>query len=286
MKKTKKALSLIIAITITLIMATLALYILEYMIPFSKNVKNIEHSVSSYYLADSAIEDALYSMSWALLDFEKSDILDSNLSRDYSINMDAKGNLLPPAWQWNSEFDEDYNIIRSWEPIQIEIWNQLITNFSDFKIIFKAPDLNSSSVETLSWWTLKVINWQISGNNDILNSNNSQITSDDIDWSEIILWSKNWLRLNDANQSFSSFYFSNCWVWKSCKLKMSVINKLELTDWTRIPYLEWKIESSNEIPLRYRSINVVWKSRGFRKDLNIKVPQQTVNEAFDFTIFQ
>jgi Tfp pilus assembly protein PilX len=63
MKKTKKALSLVIAISITLIMGLLALYILEYIIPFSRNTKNIEHSVSAYYMADSAIEDALYSMS-------------------------------------------------------------------------------------------------------------------------------------------------------------------------------------------------------------------------------
>jgi hypothetical protein len=288
MKKTKKALSLVIAISITLIMGLLALYILEYMIPFSRNTKNIEHSVAAYYGADSAIEDALYSMSWALLDFEKSDILDSSLSRDYSIEMDAKGKILPPSWKWNSEFDKNYNIIRIWEPIQIEVWNNLITNLSDFEIIFKVPDLdsNSNSSETLSGWTLKIINWQLSGKDDILNANNTQITADNIDWNGIVLWSKDWLTLNDTIQSFSNFYSSNCGASNPCKLKMSVINKLELTDRTSVPYLEWKIESNNEIPLRYRVINVVWKSHGFRKDLNIKVPQQTVNEAFDFTVFQ
>jgi hypothetical protein len=57
-------------------MSLLAIYILEYIIPFSKNTKNIEHSVSAYYQADSGIEDALYSMSGQTdLSFEKYDIL-------------------------------------------------------------------------------------------------------------------------------------------------------------------------------------------------------------------
>jgi len=45
MKRNKKALSLVIAMGLTLVMALLAIYILEYMIPFSKNTKNIEQSV-------------------------------------------------------------------------------------------------------------------------------------------------------------------------------------------------------------------------------------------------
>jgi hypothetical protein len=58
-------------------MALLALYILEYMIPFSRNTKNIEQSVAAYYQADSGIEDALYSMKLnsGTLDYEASDNL-------------------------------------------------------------------------------------------------------------------------------------------------------------------------------------------------------------------
>jgi len=61
MKKNKKALSLVIAIGITLVMSVLALYILKYIIPFGKNTKNIEQSSVAYYQADSGIEDALFS---------------------------------------------------------------------------------------------------------------------------------------------------------------------------------------------------------------------------------
>ena len=281
MKKTKKALSLVIAISITLIMGLLALYILEYMIPFSKNTKNIENSISAYYQADSGIEDALYSMSGQTLSFEKNDILFWN--KDYWINMTASWTILPPTWQWNSEFDFDYNIIRIWKPIQIEVWNDKINNV---KIIFRVPDLNNDYIynEILTW--SKIINWQLSWQDDVLNSYNSQIEVVDIDWTNIKINNKNWRKWNDTTESFSSFYSSNCWSWKSCKLKMSVINKLELTDWTSVPYLEWKITNINSIPLRYRIIKTTWKSYWFRKNLNIKVPQQTVNEAFDFTVFQ
>jgi hypothetical protein len=38
--------------------------------------------------------------------------------------------------------------------------------------------------------------------------------------------------------------------------------------------------------LRHAVIETQWKTFGFRKDLDISVPQQTISEAFDFTVFQ
>jgi hypothetical protein len=55
-----------------------------------------------------------------------------------------------------------------------------------------------------------------------------------------------------------------------------------------IPYLEYKIKLNDtyKIPLRYSRIKSYGKSYGFQKHLEVKVPQQTTNEAFDFTVFQ
>ena len=291
MKNNNKWISLVIAIGITLVMSLLALYILEYMIPFSKNTKNIEHSVSAYYQADSGIEDALYSMSGQTnLSFENHNILSWN--RDYGIDMFASWMILPRNWEWNSEFDNDFNIIRIWEPIQIEIWKGQNATYSNmnFKFYFKIPDITLNN-EVLSWSVNnKIINWQISWENDILNASWSQISVTEIDWSEINFSSRKWVKLNNNAKDFSDFYNENCIeVGSGCILKMSVINRIEwYTNWndTIFPYLEWKIISDKSIPLRYRIIKTTWKSYGFRKNLEVKVPQQTVNEAFDFTVFQ
>ncbi len=285
MKKNSKWLSLVISISISLIMGLLALYILEYMIPFSKNTKNIEHSVSAYYMADSAIEDSLYSIIWKKLIFEKTDTLDMTKARDYSISMNAKWKSLPTPWEWNSEFNKNYNRIKIWEPIQLEIWDNMITNISNFKLNFRVPKININSSTTLSWWELKIINWQLSWNNNILNAYNTQIAYEDI-WSTISLDDKQWRKLDDTVESFWDFYSNNCGSWNSCILKMSVINKLELSDSTIIPYLEWNIKLDQEIPLRYRVIDTIWRSYWFRKTLRIKIAQQTVNEAYDFAVFQ
>ena len=285
MKKNKKALSLVIAIGITLVMSVLALYILKYIIPFGKNTKNIEQSSVAYYQADSGIEDALFS--------NNNNSLDSFKRVDYWINIESEGRILPPTWEWNSEYDSDFNIIRIWKPIQLEIWNNSI-NPDDLKIYFRVPDLDKNIPETLVWWNLKIINWKISTTNNILNSENSEVTSNQINW-DLKSWkyifrnnwdNEDWRELNDNTTTFKSFYDSNCNTWSWCILKMSVINELKLTSWTSVPYLEWKIETTNNVPLRYTIIKTTWKASDFRKNLKVKVPQQTLNQGLDFTLFQ
>jgi hypothetical protein len=285
MKKNKKALSLVIAIWVTLVMSLLALFILEYMFPFAKNTKWIENSVVAYYLADSGIEDALYFMSWASLWAEKH----KNLTwvQDYSINMIASWTVLPPAWEWNSEFDKNFNIIRIWEPIQLEIWHWKLNNL---KIYFKVPKWQSLS-NTNSW----IINWQLIAQDDVLNASWSQITWSQINW-DLKNWKKifknwwdneNWrVTSDDSSKTFSQFYSDKCnWSNSWCILKMSVINELKITNWY-VPYLEWKIENNNKLPLRYTIIKTKWRSYWFEKSLKVRIPQQTVNEAYDFTVFQ
>ena len=296
MKKNKQWLSLILAMWLALIMSTLAIFILEYIIPFSKNTKNVEQSVSAYYYANSAIEQTLYNMSWAAL-WNESNILMPSGSTWFSVNMIANWKTMPPTWQWNSEFVDsnwktDYNRIRIWEPIQIEVWYDTI-DFTEFQINFRIPDLDGdwSNDETLSGWTLKIVNWQLSWQNDVLNATWSHVKADDInDTSPFVFVFKEqlWSKLDESEVEFNEFYTGNCeWTWSGCILKMSIINKLELdSNNTSVPYLEWKLESHNSIPLRYTIIDTTWKSYGFQKSLRVKIPQQTLNEALDFTVFQ
>jgi hypothetical protein len=102
---------------------------------------------------------------------------------------------------------------------------------------------------------------------------------------------KQWIDLNGSQTSqerFATFYGNNCTAsTASCILKLSIVNKLETINLTKIPYLEWRIDFwGKSVPLRYEVIQASGKSYGFRKDLELRIPQQTVSEAFDFTVFQ
>jgi hypothetical protein len=62
---------------------------------------------------------------------------------------------------------------------------------------------------------------------------------------------------------------------------------LETIETTKVPYLEWYIDfDSKTVPLRYARIHAEGKSYGFKRDFYIRVAQQTISEAFDFTVFQ
>jgi Tfp pilus assembly protein PilX len=55
----KNAFALIIAMGLVIFMVLIAFFILEYMVPFSRNTKGIENASRAYYQAESAIENAL-----------------------------------------------------------------------------------------------------------------------------------------------------------------------------------------------------------------------------------
>ncbi len=308
MKKNKQAASIILAIILTIIMSLIALYMIDYIIPFSRNVKWIENVAKAYYQAEKWVEESLYFVKWNFW-IDKTKSFNSTKAVDDSYNIVAIWNLLPPAGQGNSEFDKDFNKIRVWDPIQLKVWKGRLSSsdWNNIKFTFIVPPLDWSLGQDLSWSNNDfVINWQLISSNWVLNANNSQITYKDInDWlsnnifnwsSSNSLWNKyfNWIKLDWTTKNFKSYYNDNCTGTNSgCILKMSVINKLEVKNWTNssipVPYLEWKIDltwTSKTIPLRYTQIQTEWKSYWFKKTISIRVPQQTVNEAFDFTVFQ
>lgn len=299
MQKNNKWFSLPLAMGLVMIISLLAYTILEYIVPFSREIKWVENSSISYYQANSWIEEGLYDVytrnfSWAIEDTDEYFDLDFSWSKNSKYQTYSSWNILPPPWEGNSRYDPDWNSISQWNPIQLSIWNLYIDN--DFEIAFRVPNLdNIDTHETLSWGTtLPIVNWQLSSSSNTLNASWSIIFADDIldseDWfsNPITLWNDSWVTLEWNPKDFEDFYAENCWVWSWCVLKFSIINKLELdTDNVSVPYLEWRIDTGdNIIPQRYTKIESSWKSYWYKKDLEINVPWQTVNEAFDFTVFQ
>ncbi len=304
MKKNIKWFSLVIAMWLVIVISLLAFTILEYIIPFSKDIKWIENSSKAYYQANSWIEEWLYKVyernySWAIDDkneFNKS--FAWIITYNYTTN--SSWSTLPPVWEWNSEFDstKSWNTISAWNPIQLSIWNNYIWDENIINIDFKVPNIDWWPLETLSWWTtLWVVNWQLSTINNTLNSSWSIITSDEINGNSIDLDNKQWVDLEwneTTNEQFWNFYTNNCtWTSSGCVLKLSIVNKLEtddITDAKVLPFLERKLTLNNtinnQIPLSHTKLSSSGKSYGFKKDISIKIPAPSVNEAFDFTVFQ
>ncbi|MDQ7009150.1 MAG: hypothetical protein Q9M94_02570 [Candidatus Gracilibacteria bacterium] len=297
MKKNKKAFSIVIAIGLVLVMSLLVLYIIEYMIPYSKNVKGIENSSNAFYQAENSIEEGLYFFSTrgtgSIEKFADKNKTFGSLSVDYKYNTTSSGNLIPYNGEGNSEFDTTFNKISQGNPIQLDIGNGLNIDWSDssYKIDFNIPDLDNNNTETLSGGTTTaIINWQISADDDTLNATGSWITADEINGGEFNMGNKQGINLNGdegSSDQFQNFYSSKCGTGSGCSLKFSIINKLELTtNNTSVPYLEYKFNFDTNIPLRYSRIKSSGKSYGFQKYLEVRIPQQTTNEAFDFTVFQ
>lgn len=280
--------SILIAMGIVLFIWLAAIYLLEYIIPFWKNVKWIENASKSYYQANSWLEESLWYVSQNDIWAETSQIFSSDIL-DYSYEIVANWSIIPLSETGNSDFNSDYNIISQWEPVQLEV-GDLPDNPNWWLVSFdiNVPDLRRSwTPHTLNWWSSPMVNWQISSPSNTLNSNNTAISADDINSnSSITLGSRVWIDSNGATPTFSSFYNTNCRT-QSCVLKLGVVNNLTSDTVTNIPYLEYQIDFQwDNVPLRFVQISTSGRSSGFTKDLNIKVPQLTVDWAFDFTVLQ
>ncbi len=291
MKNNKKAFSLVIAMWLVLITSLLAFTILEFIVPFSRDIKWIENSTKSYYQANNWIERWLYFFS------KRTDSQSrTELTRAYSVNIDYKfsttssGVVIPATWKWNSSFNKDWDTLSVSDPIQLLIWYAFISNLATLRIDFRVPDLNNDLIlwETLDWTTTPMVNWQLISETDTLNSLSTTVfTADNINsWDMAFSW-LNGKKVSDSSTvSFATFFWTNNCNTNKCILKISVID--DLKTWSKtIPFLEWKITTwANSLPLRYSTVESIWKSNWFSKNLQIRVPQETVSEAFDFTVFQ
>jgi len=285
---------------VLVILITLSAYvILSFVIPFMKGVRWVENASTSYYLSYSWIEDALYFLKNRSLLNTDSWTLMPNTSVWFAFQTYSTWNIVPKTWKWNSEYNKNYNTISQTNPLQLEVWNWYINSFNEVKFIFRVPDFDGDWVEndeTLSWGTLPILYWTLSSSSagDTLYASWTYIEaqyikrsncSSNCDWS---INDKLWVNLYGSWYTFQNFFINNCtWTASGCVLKMTVINKLKLTSGQEIPYLEYQISwLSSNFPDRYTRIESYGKSYWFQKKLEVNIPQQTVNQAFDFTVFQ
>lgn len=288
MKKNNWWFSIVIWMALMILIVLSAYVILAYVIPFMKSVKGVENTSGAYYQAYGWIETALYFIK------ERPNLTDetytgmSNQPIAFSFQTFSSGTSIPQNWYGNSEYSTWHNIISQTSPIQLEIGNNYITNWANINFDFKVPAFTGGTL-SLSGNNTPIINWILSSESDTLYASGSWITEIDINgtspWN---ISNKSWITLEGGSSNFQTFYTNNCWTNSGCILKMAVINDLELTtNNTKIPYLEYSIDFwLNNLPDRYTRIESHGKSFGFQKKLEVRIPQQTVSQAFDFTVFQ
>lgn len=313
MKKNKKALSLVIVMWIVLVSSLFILVLLELMLPFSRSVVWMENSAKAYYLANSWLEDSMlilkkdwqqrnqdFFLNWKFWNLNNNQEL-KKLRTGIFINLKNFSTQEPESGKWNSEFDRDYNKISAWDPIQMTL--EWIRDISNLKIFFKIPTINLLDYDLKEQNSI-YINWQLSWENGFLNSNNVYRTwwvtrrkyytifTPNFFNQDLYIKDFTWLNSKWDYQRFQDAYNQlNCST-KKCILKFSVVRELKArekkssTEIT-LPYLEWKITNwSDDFKKRYADIKSEWKSNWYKRELNIKVQQETVNEAFDFTVIQ
>ncbi len=188
-------------------------------------------------------------------------------------------------WDWNPETLEniwtDDKIINwqfsgSWYVINSNTWSMITVD-----------NINTNGFITILDWKDWIIIWA-NIEREKITDQNKQPT---INFKNFAEWTPNSIDNYSANPTITPCSST------TCNLKMSLINKLIIKDlnWDEqeIPYLEYKIDftsafnwTTTSVPTRLSRIKADWFSNWFKKTLNVKIPQQTSSEAFDFTVFQ
>ena len=300
MKKNHAWSALIITIFVTMILIIVAIYLLEKIVPFARDIKWVENGNISYYRANTALNAALLSMSGSDPGLEPALTTPITNGSGMIYRVTANGTTLPQAGQWNSEYDKNWSILAPGKPVQLLLSNDptLTQNFS-----FRVPDLkrDGSFAQTLSGTViLPIINWALSASGDTLQASGSYSTGWVFLWGSYIMAAKansgnvafdsnkSWLTLSGSPDNFSNFYTSKCTSSDpKCTLKLSLINPLLLDDNITIaPYLEYQATFSTSVPLQTAVIQTEGYAGGFRKNITRYIQQMTTNEALDFTVFQ
>ncbi len=290
--------SIILALWIVLILTSISIYLLEYIVPFSRNVKGIDNYTKSYYQSWEWVEGSLYFLSNASLGAESTQTFTSN-PISYSFQTSSSGTVVPEPWKWESDFDKDWGIL--WANMPVQIYLPSWVNWGLTKIYIQVPNFDGDGLTDESLDNTltgeDVINWQLASKNDVLNSVAlNRFTWGDICHSNVTCISKTisslqWVLLDGTSDTFWNFFSTKCSPDFSCVLKLSLVNKLLWQSWwiswKKIPYLEYKIDFNwTYVPYNRVHISTSGKSYGFRKDFSFDFPLKMINEAFDFTVFQ
>ena len=278
----KEGFSIVLAIGLSLIFTLIALFVMEYIVPFSRSTSGIENATIAQYQSFWAIEQSLRTISQNEPWFGASSELLSWQPQGSRFQITGSWNLIPTVWTWNW-LDPNWNRISQTEPIQLLVWENRI---SSLELRLRVPDFWGTWTLWPTWMPLVL--WQLSSENQTLSASGWLILTNNIPFNGNI-WGREWILISDNTSStFWNFYtwLNNCNdVWRECVLRISLINKI--LQWsTELPFLEYQIETNNSIPFQITQVETRGISFWFSRDYSVRVPQATTSAAFDFTVFQ
>lgn len=125
-----------------MIVLVIALYLLGKIVPFAYDIKGVENGNISYYRANTALNEALLSMSGNDPAYETASapsLYTNGSGIIYTVT--AKGTTLPRPGLGNSEYDTNWSILAPGRPIQLVLSNAINwTTGTEF--YFRVPDLD------------------------------------------------------------------------------------------------------------------------------------------------
>lgn len=93
----RKGSALLISMFITTIILLIAIYLLDKIIPYSRDIKGVENGNVAYYRATTAINEALLAMSSSDPGYETGATTMTTNGSGYVLNVSAKGTILPKS---------------------------------------------------------------------------------------------------------------------------------------------------------------------------------------------
>ncbi len=293
MKHTTNAgFSIILAMGIVLLLSMIWLYLMEYMVPFSRSVKWIENASQAFYESYAWVEESVLKVYDGALwsDYSKSfwDV------QDYEYNFTGSWTYIPAPWQWNAPNDANYSRFSQSEPISLEIWNgKFDISGETIDLFLQVPN----GVDFDNPYNDEIILLQLSGDGWSLSSaSGALITESDVRAGVIDIFNQVWVDLTWRDElspwiplRFRN-YFEELWCQNTttqCVLKAAIIRPLKSDSGDAIiPYLEYRFETSKSVPYPNPLVISKWKSYQFSKTLEVFIPQQATSSAFDFTVLQ
>lgn len=309
--------ALIIANAIIFVVAAIAMFVLEKILPVAEGTRGVENSNMAYYRAQEGAEAALMQLSRNDA-FVVPTASGGTRAVGYSAVTHALTPVIPSPGEGNSDYDQDWNKIGANDPVQLVLAPNV--DWSNVRVFVRVPNLDgdASTDETLSGayyaTSSGVIAWALtSGNGNFLNpmdeSNTLRYvapgTSGDV-FSSTSSGSVTLHLRQGRNQDavtgvqFSAFYAGTTAAGAgscasvSCTLRLSTLRPLLTASGQVIPYLEYKLDFSNaqnpgpgpvDMPDRYVRIASQGDVYGFRRDVEKKVPQTTAVQGLDVTVF-
>ncbi len=304
--------ALLIGMWLIIILTVIWVVFLEKIWRFSDQTENIEQSNASYYLATSAIEEAIYTTDkrtpWGI------SLIGTGTIQTvwYTGAASPFTQVVPRPGNGNSDFDPNWNIISLGDPVQIVIPNGV--RWNDVNFYFRVPDLDNNPVTNRDSLDVSlngkwIVNWVIAASTEALfASGETNVFTDDeiIDWNNlspplVTIQNKSGNTSSGWSMIFDFFYSNSSHLngtdpvngkclsfW--CTMKLSLLRPILLTWGKSIPFLEYKIDFTAWfpawIPDQFINLSTKGYSNGFLRTRTIQIPQITTNTALDFTILQ